>query len=128
MEDAVAAGRSMAVADPRGGEVVDAIDLAVDLVGRTPLGGMALEELGGAWVGEEALAISVACVLAESDPNLAMLLAVNHSGDSDSTGAIVGNLVGAHHGFEAIRSDWRQRVELADLLASMAGRLADTGR
>jgi len=127
MEDAVAAGRSMADADPRGREVLEAVDSAIDLAHGAPLDGWDLEELGGAWVGEEALAIAVACVLAEPDPNRAMLLAVNHSGDSDSTGAIVGNLVGACHGADAISDDWRQRVEMADLISSTAGQVADLG-
>tara|TARA_B100000809_G_scaffold235007_1_gene252927 strand:- start:241 stop:576 length:336 start_codon:yes stop_codon:yes gene_type:complete len=84
-----------------------------------------IEELGGGWVGEEALAIAVACVLAEPDPNQALLLAVNHSGDSDSTGAIVGNLLGALHGTGPIRVDWCERVELADVIADLAAQLVE---
>jgi ADP-ribosylglycohydrolase len=68
--------------------VVAALDAAVELASRAPLNGRVLEQLGGGWVGEEALAIAVACVLAEPDPNQALLLAANHSGDSDSTGVI----------------------------------------
>ncbi len=86
-----------------------------------------LESLGGAWVGEEALVIAVAAVLAEPDPNEALLLAVNHGGDSDSTGAIAGNLLGAHYGASALRADWRERVELADVITDMAERLAVIG-
>ena len=52
---------------------------------------------------------------------------MNHGGDSDSTGAIAGNLVGAHHGASALRPDWRERVELADVITEMAGRLAAVG-
>src|SRR5260370_17984755 len=52
-----------------------------------------LEELGAGWVAEEALAMSVYCALVHPDDvRAAVLLAVNHSGDSDSTGAITGNL------------------------------------
>jgi ADP-ribosylglycohydrolase len=51
--------------------------------------------MGGGWVGEEALAIALYCALsAQDDFARAVLLAMNHSGDSDSTGAITGNLVG----------------------------------
>lgn len=55
----------------------------------------AVERLGGGWVGDEALAISLHCVMAAKG-NFArgVRLAVNHSGDSDSTGAITGNIPG----------------------------------
>ena len=105
--------------------VVAALDAAVELASRAPLNGRVLEQLGGGWVGEEALAIAVACVLAEPDPNQALLLAVNHSGDSDSTGAIAGNLLGALHGTGPIRDDWCERVELADVIADLASQLAE---
>ncbi len=125
LEDAVAIGRSHAEADQRDTGVVAALDAAVELAGRAPLDGRMLEELGGGWLGDEALAIAVACVLAEPDPNQALLLAVNHSGDSDSTGAIVGNLLGALHGTGPIRVDWCERVELADVITDLAAQLVE---
>ena len=59
--------------------------------------------MGGGWVGEEALAIALYCALnAQDDFAHGVLLAVNHSGDSDSTGAITGNLLGLMLGIDAI--------------------------
>jgi ADP-ribosylglycohydrolase len=73
----------------------------------------AIERLGGGWVGEEALAISLYCALhADDDFARGVLLAVNHSGDSDSTGAITGNLLGLMLGIEAIPSRWLSDLEL----------------
>ncbi len=45
-----------------------------------------------------------ACAARSSRPTCApgSLLAVNHSGDSDSTGSIAGNLLGAMHGLDAL--------------------------
>ncbi len=125
LEDAVAIGRSHAEVDQRDTGVVAALDAAVELAGRAPLDGRMLEELGAGWLGDEALAIAVACVLAEPDPNQALLLAVNHSGDSDSTGAIAGNLLGALHGTGPIRIDWCERVELADVITDLAAQLVE---
>jgi ADP-ribosylglycohydrolase len=73
-----------------------------------------VERLGGGWVAEEALAIGVYGALAHPDPGevrRALLLAVNHSGDSDSTGSICGNLLGAWHGEAALPPDWVAAVE-----------------
>ena len=46
-----------------------------------------VESLGGGWVAEEALAIAIYCALVAHDFADGVVLAVNHGGDSDSTGA-----------------------------------------
>lgn len=74
-----------------------------------------VETLGGAWIAEEALAIAVYCALV-SQPGpepvrQALLLAVNHSGDSDSTGAICGNIMGARYGDLALPGEWLAHLE-----------------
>ena len=72
--------------------------------------------LGAGWVAEEALAISVYCALIARDFAHGVLLAVNHSGDSDSTGAITGNILGAQLGYAALPSGWLQGLELRDTI------------
>jgi ADP-ribosylglycohydrolase/protein-tyrosine phosphatase len=84
----------------------------------------ALESLGEAWVGDEALAIAVAAARAPGDFERTVRLAVNHGGDSDSTGAIAGNLAGARLGAGAIPAFFAQRVEFRDLLLDFAGDFA----
>lgn len=55
----------------------------------------AISQLGKGWVGEEALGISTYCALKhQEDFRGAVVAAVNHKGDSDSTGAITGNILG----------------------------------
>ena len=83
-----------------------------------------VERLGGGWVGEEALAIAVYCALsAHDDFARGVLLAVNHSGDSDSTGAITGNLLGVMLGVDAIPSRWLDRLELRAEIETLANDL-----
>lgn len=84
---------------------------------------VAIERLGGGWVAEEALAIAVYCAMATNNAEDALLLAVNHDGDSDSTGAICGNIVGALYGLFGLREDWVSGVELSDFIISSADRL-----
>ena len=62
--------------------------------------------LGQGWVAEEALAIAVYCALTGETFEGAVLAAVNHSGDSDSTAAITGNLLGAAGGRSAVPEAW----------------------
>jgi ADP-ribosylglycohydrolase len=81
-----------------------------------------IERLGGGWVGEEALAISLYCALASQDDFArGVLLAVNHSGDSDSTGAITGNLLGLTLGAQAIPEKWLSELELRAEIEAVAG-------
>ncbi len=99
-------------------EQVTALDAAVALGRPTPESIAA--ELGGGWCGEEALAIAVCCALAATDLRDGLLLAVNHTGDSDSTGAICGNLLGASQGTAAIPADLLARLELRDVLEQLS--------
>jgi ADP-ribosylglycohydrolase len=86
-------------------ETSAALRAAVDAVEGKPIGPETVEHLGGGWVAEEALAIAVYAALAYPQPERfsdALSLAVTHSGDSDSTGAICGNILGAWHGETAL--------------------------
>ena len=82
---------------------------------------IAIKKLGQGWVGDEAIAISTYCALKEpNDFKKAITMAVNHDGDSDSTGAILGNILGAHLGLEKIPEKWLQKVELTEELGQLA--------
>jgi ADP-ribosylglycohydrolase len=110
-------------------ETVAALRAAVDAARRGP-GAEVLVTLGEGWVAEEALAMGVYCALVHPGPadvRAALLLAVNHGGDSDSTGAITGNLVGARHGEEALPADWVEVVEGRVDVVDLADRLAGSG-
>ena len=77
----------------------------------------AIEVLGKGWSGEEALAIGLYCALvAGSDFIRGVRLAVNHSGDSDSTGSITGNILGAKLGEQAIPCYCLNQLELGDVV------------
>lgn len=85
-----------------------------------------IHALGEGWTGHDALAIAVFCALRHADDLSACLIAaVNHKGDSDSTGAIAGNILGAWLGMEAIDRQWTDKLELCDLLLEIARDLCD---
>lgn len=81
--------------------------------------------LGEGWTGDEALAIAVhAVALGDSFEN-AVRLAANHSGDSDSTASIAGQLYGARDGILAVPHAWVRPLDvLPDALALVRGFLA----
>lgn len=82
---------------------------------------VAIHQLGEGWVGDEALAIAIYCALKYSgDFDKALIAAVNHNGDSDSTGAITGNILGAYLGLSAIPEKYTKNLELLDVITEIA--------
>ena len=90
----------------------------------------AIMQLGEGWTAEEAWAISLYCVIRHID-NMkeAIIAAVNHDGDSDSTGSITGNIMGAIYGYEAIKRErlfcpygkkFEDTIELRNIILAIA--------
>lgn len=80
-----------------------------------------IESLGQGWIAEEALSIGVYCALAaKGDIDRGLRMAVNHGGDSDSTGSITGNIMGALMGFAAIPEKYLSDLELLPLIRELA--------
>lgn len=95
--------------------------LAVDLAYSDQPDEECIRALGTSWTGEEALAIAVYCALRHTDNfEDAVVAAVNHSGDSDSTGAICGNIMGLIHGYDAIPAHYKENLELLPVLEEVA--------
>ena len=117
---------SIAEADPKAAEVAAKLAVAVELSKLKQLRPEEIETLGAGWIAEEALAIAVCCFMSDRSPRSQMLLSVNHSGDSDSTGAILGNLIGIHQGQQALPTAWKNTVELRDLIIEEAKLLHST--
>ena len=101
-------------------ETAKALDSARRLAASQPSDPTALMTLGEGWVAEEALAIAIYCALSARDFRSGVELSVNHGGDSDSTGSMTGQLLGAIHGYEAIPQTWLDTLELHDVIGSAA--------
>ena len=86
--------------------------------------------LGEGWTGEEAWAIALYCAVRHvGSMEDALIAAVNHDGDSDSTGAVCGNIMGAIYGYEAMKrkhlfcpqgKELEQTLELSDIILTLA--------
>ena len=129
VQASLAAAVSIYAEYPQSDELAQLIRKAIDLADRprkdaadsTAEDEAAIRSLGEGWVGDEALAIAIYAALRyEHDLKRALLAAVNHDGDSDSTGAVTGNILGAYLGMEAIPADWLSQLELRKEIEEIA--------
>ena len=97
------------------------IELALTLAGNELSDVDNISRLGGGWVGEETLAIAIYAVVRHIDSFEDVLIAaVNHDGDSDSTGAVAGNIIGAIVGYDVIPDKFKKNLELHDVIYVIA--------
>ncbi len=102
-------------------ETLEALNKAVEASKGDLPAEEAIPLLGEGWIAEEALSIAVYCALKYKDNfKEGVIASVNHSGDSDSTGAITGNILGAALGKEAIPREWIEGVELREVIEKIA--------
>lgn len=120
--DAVRASCKLAGACAGGPAIVDIVNGMMGSSSRE-----AIERGGGGWVGDHALAIAVACALvADNEPSLvpeAIWRAAKHNGDSDSTAAICGAMLGARWGIDAVPAAW-WHVDALEAIERTVGRFA----
>lgn len=84
------------------------------------------QNLGGGWVAEETLAIAIYCTHRYYDDfEKALIASVNHSGDSDSTGAVTGNIIGTITGYDAIPQFYKSNLEHHDVILKLSDDLCD---
>ena len=80
-----------------------------------------IEAIGEGWVAEETFAMAIYCTAKYFDNfEQAMIASVNHKGDSDSTGAVTGNILGAVVGYNAIPQFFKDGLELHDVILHVA--------
>jgi ADP-ribosylglycohydrolase len=84
-----------------------------------PFAGSLPPELGQGWVGEQALAIAVYAASLSQSFQEVIVIAANHSGDSDSTASLAGQLFGAQHGLEALPHAWIRRLDVLDAVLDL---------
>ena len=115
--------------DPYIDELTDIINKAVQLSENDSDDITNIHRIGEGWVAEETLGIALYCALKyQNDFSAGIIAAVNHNGDSDSTGAVTGNILGALLGFDAIADQWKKDLELSDVIMEVADDLYKENR
>lgn len=117
LDEALRRLQQMSFDAPTQRAIASAITAPTDGLPRT------VERLGGGWVAEEALSIALYAARVATDFEHGLRIAVTHSGDSDSTGAIAGNLLGLIFPDQVMSHAWRRQVECADLIDRIAADL-----
>ena len=106
-------------------ETTKAIELACALSKSGISTHKAIAQLGEGWTGDEALAIGLYCALKSPSLEEGVILAANIDGDSDSTGSIAGNLLGAMYGEASIPLRWLEQLEMGDVIEEISGDFFD---
>jgi ADP-ribosyl-[dinitrogen reductase] hydrolase len=125
LEPAMVAADALLAAEGEAAETQAAVADARRVTSAGELSFDDMVSLGEGWVGEEALSIALAVAMSadttsEAGIRRALWLAVRHSGDSDSTGAIAGNLIGAMCPPEAMPARWLEQLELPEVVGDQA--------
>ena len=94
----------------------------------------AIRQLGEGWVAEETWAIALYSAIRHIDSvEDAIIASVNHDGDSDSTGSVCGNIMGAIYGYEHIKErnifcpegkQFEDALELSEIILALADDLS----
>ncbi len=106
-------------------ETYIAVEVALNLYEKTKtigeeISAEMIEQLGKGWVAEEALSMSIyASLIFEDDFENGVLFSVNHSGDSDSTGSITGNILGLINGFDKIPKRWEKNLRGSEIVCEI---------
>ncbi len=108
---------------PETEELIKLLEKAVRLAGREidDIDAIRRLSINGGLCAEETLAIAVYCSLKyQNSFEKAIVAAVNHSGGSNSTGAVTGSIMGAYLGVEAIPSYYLEHLELKAEIEELA--------
>ena len=102
-------------------EQINLIDKAISLSKEDIDDLEAIRKIGQGWVAEETLAIAIYCSLKYNNNfDKALIASVNHSGDSDSTGSITGNIMGTYLGLQGIPQKYLDNLELKEIILEIA--------
>jgi len=82
------------------------------------------EWMGFGNVAQEALAIALHAVASTKTTEEAIIQAVNHAGDSDTTGSLAGQLAGALRGMESVPQRWVSALRIKMKIVATASSIA----
>jgi len=109
---------------PGHGQCSAAIERALALSEREEVSPEHIHTLGSGRTAAAALSIGILCSLVTTDFSRGLRLAVNHDGESSSSAAVAGSVLGAALGVEAIPARWLEVLELREEIERLAEELS----
>lgn len=125
METGIQRARTLLTGEDDSAETLAVIEVALTCVEKRMEPEAAIPMIGEAWVGEEALGVAIYCSLMADDFASGVRMSVNHDGDSDTTGLLVGQLLGAIYGEAAIPAHWLRDLEAHEIIRQVSDDLCD---
>lgn len=116
IDNAVEKTKSILYSYPSHSETMAKIDQAINLASTEMKPLTAVETLGQGWIAEEALGIGLYAALRGDSYTEVIQIAANHSGDSDSTASIAGQIYGAWRGNDQIPKEWIDALDVYDVM------------
>ncbi len=102
-------------------EMTEKLEMAMELAKKPGYDLAAIHRLGEGRTAPEILAIAVYCAVRyKEDFDHALIVAVNHRGESDSTGCITGNILGASLGYSHLPQKYLQKIEMQEVILEVA--------
>ncbi len=124
--DAIASGTSILKTHDGHEACLHAVESARALSRSRHASPQTVATLGDGRIATNALAVAICCALRGADDfEQGVLMAVNHSGKSDTTAAVAGTLLGACCGRDAIPDAWIAHLELTDVIVEVAADFFD---
>lgn len=106
--------------------VLNEVKLAISLSELNEPDVECIKKLGEGWIAEETLEIAIFCALKyKKNFKKAIEVSVNHDGDSDSTGNLVGQILGAKYGTDILPVNYLSHLELRTVIEKIAQQLAE---
>lgn len=123
LSQALAVAKQILATQPGHEETLRAIEHA-ECLSRSPIRRReAISALGEGRRAEGTLAIAIYCALVSRAFEEGVAMALDHDGDTEATGVVAGQLLGAMHGVEAIPPQWLEPLELRERISETADQL-----
>ena len=123
LSEALTVAKALLKTEPNHEETLYAIERAEDMSSSDLPPEKAIALIGQGWIAEEALAIAIYCALVARSFKHGVTLAISHGGNSASTGALTGNILGTIKGIKTIPEEWLAVLELRDVITELASDL-----
>jgi len=117
LREAIEKAKGILTGYPGNEETLFKVQQAIDLAERGIDSLSAVEALGQGWIAEEALGIGLYAALKGENYTDVIRVAANHSGDSDSTASIAGQIYGVRKGIGEIPQEWMEALDVRGVLA-----------